>query len=223
MVEQGYDVPDRPGRIGTQPTPTHPLWYAELPGRRARQVTADVCVAVWCLVWVLVGTAVHAAVDSLVDPTLALADGAGSTARQLQDGGDQVARLPLVGEDAAAPFRSAASSVRGIEESTAGLAAQVGDLALLLAVLVPLTPVCLVLLLWLPARLAQARRAGAARSLRDGGAGPELFALRALSTQPLPRLAAVSADPVGDWRREDPQVTRELAALELRRLGLRPR
>jgi hypothetical protein len=45
--------------------------------------------------------------------------------------------------------------------------------------------------------------------------------MRALATQPLQRLAAVSADPVGDWRRGDPQVTARLAALELEHLGLR--
>ena len=101
-----------------------------------------------------------------------------------------------------------------------GLAEQVQDLAVLVGVLVPLTPVALVLLLWLPARLRQARRAGAARSLLDAGADPQLFALRALATQPLHRLGSVSADPVGDWRRGDPGVTARLAELELERLGL---
>lgn len=223
MVEQGSDVPYEPGRTGTQPATARPLWYAELPGRRSRQVLADVLVALWCAAWLWVGVAVHGAVSALVAPTRSLADGAGSTAEQLRAGGDQVARLPLVGEDAAAPFRAAAGSVGEIAASTTRLGDQVGDLALLLAVLVPLTPVAVVLLLWLPARLSLARRAGAARLLADGGADVELFALRALSTQPLPRLAAVSADPVGDWRRGDPDVIRRLAALELRRLGLRPR
>lgn len=209
------------GRALPDPPRRGLLWYADLPARRSRQVLADVSVAVWCAVWLLVGVAVHQAVSSLVGPTRALAGGADRTAAQLDRGGDGVARVPLVGEEAAAPFRAAAGSVSDIATQTAEIADTVGSLAVLLAVLVPLAPVCLVLALWLPARLRYARRAGAARALVDAGADPQLFALRALTTQPLPRLAAVSADPVGDWRRGDPVVTARLAGLELQRLGLR--
>jgi hypothetical protein len=217
--QQGTDVsrarlPGTPVRSGLQ-------WYAERPSRRARQVVADAAVAAWCLLWVVIAVAVHAAVSSLVPPTLALAGGAERTAEQLERGGDGVAGLPLVGEDAAAPLRSAAGAVDDIATSTTDLAGTIGDLAVLVAVLVPLTPVAVVLVLWLPLRLRQARRAGAARTLLDAGADPQLFAMRALTTQPLQRLAAVSADPVGDWRRGDPQVTARLAALELEHLGLR--
>ncbi len=213
---------DVPGRTGAGPAAGGLRWYADTPARRSRQVATDLAVALWCALWLLVGVAVHGAVSSLVSPTLALADGADRTAEQLDRGGDGLAGLPLVGSDSAAPLRSAADAVTDIAASTTRLADVVADLALLLAVLVPLTPVALVLLLWLPARLRFARRAGAARSLLDAGADPQLFALRALTTQPLPRLAAVSADPVGDWRRGDPAVTARLAALELDRLGLRP-
>jgi hypothetical protein len=180
-----------------------------------------VLVVAWCAVWVLVGVAVHGAVTALAAPALALSDGSDRTAVELREAADSAARLPLVGEDAAAPFEAAADAVGRITASSAGLADQIADLAVLLGLLVPLTPVCLVLLLWLPARLRSARRAGAARSLLDAGADPQLFALRALATQPLHRLGAVSDDPVGDWRRGDPAVTARLAGLELERLGLR--
>ncbi|WP_435378790.1 hypothetical protein [Aquipuribacter sp. MA13-6] len=182
----------------------------------------DAAVVLWCLAWALVGAAAHQAVRSLVAPTLDLAGGAERTAEQLQRGGDGVAGLPLVGEDVASPFRSAAGSVTDIAVSTTRLADLVGDLAVAVGLLVPLAPIAVVLLLWLPARLRFARRAGAASALLAAGADRELFALRALTTQPLPRLAAVSADPVGDWRRGDPEVTARLAALELEHLGLTP-
>lgn len=198
-------------------------WYADAPVRRSRQLMGDVLVLAWCAVWVAVGVAVHDAVASLVSPTLTLAGGADRTAEQLARGGDSLSGLPLVGDDASAPLRAAAAAVTDISTATTGLAEQVGDLAVLVGVLVPLTPVALVLLLWLPARLRWARRAGAAQALLDGGADQQLFALRALTTQPLPRLAAVSVDPVGDWRRGDPEVIARLAALELERLGLRSR
>ncbi|MFY1621377.1 hypothetical protein ACN269_34425, partial [Micromonospora sp. WMMD736] len=54
-------------------------------------------------------------------------------------------------------------------------------------------------------------------------AGEQLLALRALANRPLAKLAEVSPDPAGAWRREDPQVIRGLAALELRSAGVRIR
>ena len=218
---------DGPGHDGRRPTTrrAHPRlrWYADAPARRSRQLVGDVLVLLWCALWLAVGLLVHQAVSSLVSPTLTLAGSADRTAAQLERGGDGLAGIPLVGDDASAPLRAAATAVTDISTSTTRLAELVGDLALLVGVLVPLTPVALVLLLWLPARLRWARRAGAAQGLLDAGADPQLFALRALTTQPLPRLAAVSVDPVGDWRRGDPEVTARLASLELDRLGLRPR
>ncbi|CNW55684.1 transmembrane protein [Mycobacterium tuberculosis] len=47
-----------------------------------------------------------------------------------------------------------------------------------------------------------------------------LLALRALANRPPGKLAAVSTDPVGAWRREDPATMRALAALELRAAGI---
>ncbi|WP_380168288.1 hypothetical protein [Jannaschia sp. R86511] len=214
--------PDPFGGTRTLPAGRRLLWYAQTPGRRSRQVAADVAVLLWCLAWALAGWAAYRAVRLLVAPTLDLAGGADRTAEQLRRGGDGVAGLPLVGEDAASPLRSAADAVADISASTTRLADLVGDLAVAVGLLVPLAPVAVVLLVWLALRLRFARRAGAASAMLAVGADPQLFALRALTTQPLPRLAAVSADPVGDWRRGDPEVTARLAGLELDRLGLRP-
>ena len=51
-------------------------------------------------------------------------------------------------------------------------------------------------------------------------AGEQLLALRALTNRPPRKLAAISADPVGGWRHEDPGTIRALAALELRAAGI---
>lgn len=49
----------------------------------------------------------------------------------------------------------------------------------------------------------------------------DLLAASGLLGPRLPRiLAAVSTDPVGAWRREDPATMRALAALELRAAGI---
>ena len=50
----------------------------------------------------------------------------------------------------------------------------------------------------------------------------DLFALRAMSNQPLQRLSRISPDPAGAWRRGDREVIRDLALLELSDCGLRP-
>ena len=67
----------------------------------------------------------------------------------------------------------------------------------------------------------QANAVGTRRVL-DAAPDLELFALRAMANQPMPRLARISPDPVGAWRRGEPDVVRALATLELRDSGLRP-
>ena len=43
-----------------------------------------------------------------------------------------------------------------------------------------------------------------------------------LAGQPMHRLARISDDPAGAWRRRDAAVVRRLAELELRTVGLEP-
>jgi hypothetical protein len=62
--------------------------------------------------------------------------------------------------------------------------------------------------------------ARAAQAFLDEGADLDLFALRAMATQPMHVLAAISPDPVGAWRAGDRSVIDRLAEVELRRSGL---
>jgi hypothetical protein len=57
-------------------------------------------------------------------------------------------------------------------------------------------------------------------ALAATAAGQQLLALRALANRSPAKLAAVSADPVGGWRYEDPVVISGLAAIELRAAGI---
>jgi hypothetical protein len=66
------------------------------------------------------------------------------------------------------------------------------------------------------------RTATAGQRFIDADADLDLFALRAMATQPMHRLARVSDDPVRAWRDGDPDVVRSLALLELRDAGLSP-
>ncbi|MCT4574119.1 hypothetical protein N3930_45040, partial [Bacillus thuringiensis] len=65
------------------------------------------------------------------------------------------------------------------------------------------------------------RRSAAAQRFIDSSADLDLFALRAMSTAPMARLATISDDPVRAWRQGDREVIDQLADLELRRCGLR--
>ncbi|MBR7742373.1 hypothetical protein KC207_03590 [Phycicoccus sp. BSK3Z-2] len=196
--------------------------YSDLPARRTAQVVTDLCVLLWVLAWVWVGTAVHEATLTLAEPGRRL-EAAGSGFRgRMTAAGDQVDGLPLLEDRIATPFRSAADAGAGFESAGADLVAAVERFALVLGVVVAATPIVLVVLTWLLLRVRFARRAGAAQRFVDGAPDLDLFALRAMANQPMPRLARISTDPAGAWRRGDPEVVRALAVLELRASGLRP-
>jgi hypothetical protein len=76
---------------------------------------------------------------------------------------------------------------------------------------------------WLFLRWRFFRRKWVVTALAATAAGQQLLALRALANRSPARLAAVSSDPVGGWRHEDPMVIRGLAALELKAAGIRLR
>jgi hypothetical protein len=75
---------------------------------------------------------------------------------------------------------------------------------------------------WLFLRIRFFRRKWTALALAATPAGEQLLAMRALANRPLRKLASVSLDPVGAWRRDDVITIRGLAALELRAAGIRP-
>jgi hypothetical protein len=81
-------------------------------------------------------------------------------------------------------------------------------------------PILIALAVYLPPRWRFVREATAGRRFVDSSDDLDLFALRALTRQPLHRLARICDDPAGAWRRGEQEVVRELAALELRDSGL---
>ena len=76
-------------------------------------------------------------------------------------------------------------------------------------------PILIVGATWLVLRLRFVRRASAAQRFIDAEPDLDLFALRAMANQPMPRLAKISDDPAGAWRRGDLDVIHALAGLEL--------
>ena len=196
--------------------------YSDITARRLVQVASDVGIVLWVALWVRAAQRVHAVTMELAGPGRDLA-GAGSSFRgTMTTAGDGVDDLPLLEDRVAAPFRSAAGVGSEIEQAGTALVTAVEDLARVLAVTTALVPVLIVGFVWLVLRVRFVRRASAAQRFIDAAPDLDLFALRAMANQPMPRLARISDDPAGAWRRGEPDVIHALALLELRESGLRP-
>lgn len=198
------------------------MWYAQLPARRSAQMATDVAVLVWCALWVVAGRAVYAAVAAMAAPARELQQAGTSLSGNVRNAQAALADIPLVGERVSGAFGDLAGT--GTTMTSAGLQLEntVHQLAVVLGWSTVLAPVLVAVVPWLVLRLRFARRAEAAQRFIDSDADLDLFALRALSRQPMHRLAAISDDPSGAWRDGHPEVVRRLAELELRACGLRP-
>ena len=196
--------------------------YADTPGRRELQLVGDLGVAVWVVVWIWLGTVVHDAVMGLATPGRELDAAGSSLADRLRDAGSTVGDIPYVGDDAGRPFDGAGSSADQLAAAGRSQVAAVETLAFWLGLAVALIPVLIAVAVYLPPRIRFVRHATAGQRFLDSAADLDLFALRAMTHQPLHVLAKVSSDPAEAWRRKDPDVVRRLAALELKAVGLTP-
>lgn len=197
--------------------------YADLPVRRARQVVGDLLVVAWVVLWAWLATQVHDAAMQLAVPGREIDQAAGAMADQLREAGGAVEDVPLVGSGVGDGFEGAGSAADRLAAAGRAQVDAVERLALLLALAVVLVPVLIVLAFYLPPRIRFVRRASAGQRFLDSAADLDLFALRAMSHQPLHVLTRISADPVRAWREGDREVVRRLAALEMREVGIAPR
>jgi hypothetical protein len=195
--------------------------YARRPWRLAGQVTADVFVVVWAVVWWLLGDVAQQAVLSVAGPARDTATTAGRLSAQLGDAAEQASRVPAIGEQLRQPFDAASLSLTDLVANANQQVLSIERVADLAQWLVFGVPVAILLALWLPRRIRFVLRARAAQRFLDSTADLDLFALRAMTSQPLHVLARISPDPVAAWRAGDATVIHKLAEVELRRSGLR--
>ncbi len=195
--------------------------YASRPGRLAGQLIGDVFVLCWGVAWALVGIFVHQVVEVLAVPARETARTASRLVTNLRDAAEQASRVPGVGDDLRQPFDAASVTLGNVITSANQQVASIELLAVIAGWLTFLIPVAVVVALWLPRRIRFYRQAKASQQFLDSSADLDLFALRAMASQPLYVLAGVSDDPVRAWRDGDRQVIDQLAAIELRRNGLR--
>ncbi|SIR86059.1 hypothetical protein [Micromonospora avicenniae] len=195
--------------------------YADRFPTAARQFLTDLLVVVWVYAAIRGALWLHDLVQKLAVPGQKLEGAGGGLADNLAEAGGKVGRVPLVGDELTAPFERAAGAARALAEAGRDQQELVDQLAVALAVAVLIFPLGLVLVGWLPLRVRWIRRAGSAAKLATAPAGRDLLALRALAGQPLDRLTRIAPDVAEAWRRGDDATVEALAALELRRLGLR--
>lgn len=195
--------------------------YAQRPGRLIGQLLGDVLVVAWTVGWAVVGVLVARTVSMLAGPARETAATAQRLADGFSDAATQASEVPGLGEQLRRPFDSATASLGDLIGAADRQVAIIERVAALTGWLAFAIPVLVVLALWLPRRIAFYRRARAARAFLDSSADLDLFALRAMATQPMHVLAGVSDNPVAAWRAGDRRVIDQLADLELRRTGLR--
>lgn len=195
--------------------------YADRPLRRCAQLLCDALALAWIALWVWAATALHATLSALARPGVLLEDAGEGLTSHMAAAAETAREVPFVGEQLSEPFASMGATGEDLSAAGAGFQQTVADFALTLSLAVAVLPAVVALGVWLPPRIRWVRRAREARRLREMSAGAGLLALRALAAAPVDALGRVHADPVDAWRRGDERVVAKLAALELRRLGLR--
>jgi hypothetical protein len=164
--------------------------------------------------------AVHSAVSTIAAVGRQVETGANGVSDNLNSAGDSTDNVPLIGDTLSKPLRAASEAALDIASAGHSLDTTASWLAWVLALAVAAPPILFVAMPWLLLRVRFFRRKWTALTLAATPAGEQLLALRALANRPLAKLAAISVDPVGAWRREDAAAIHGLAALELRAAGV---
>ncbi|OBA81491.1 hypothetical protein A9W99_02405 [Mycobacterium sp. 1164966.3] len=199
------------------------LPYSTRPLRLFVQLMSDITVSLWTTVWVFVGLAVHSAISTIAVAGRQVESGSKGIAGNLASAGHGTQHIPLVGDAMSKPLTAASQAALDIASAGHDLDTTASWLAVVLALAVAATPILAVTMPWLYLRVRFFRRKLAVTALAATAAGQQLLALRALANRAPGKLAGVSEDPIGGWRREDPVVIRGLAALELKAAGIRIR
>jgi hypothetical protein len=195
-------------------------WYADGAARFTRQIIADVLAAGWVWFWIWFALGTRDGVLTARAPGNGLVSAGARVHDAFADAAGSAGRVPIVGGDLAGALGKGTDAGTTLSDVGHAQIEAVETVATWLMVALIAVPVVFLLVTWLPLRLRFARRAFAARRLRDTGR-TDLLALHALNTMSLAQLARFDDDPVDGWRRGDPEVIAVLASRRLARLGIR--
>lgn len=195
-------------------------FYSSSPLVRARQVTGDVVAIGLVVVFVVLGVGIAGFIGTFADLGRQLEEAGAGFQGTMQDASRALARVPLAGDAASAPFDGASGAGQSLADAGRQQQEGVARAALVAGLVVAGVPSLVVLWVWLRGRIAFARRASSTRSLLALPGGDDLLALRALTGRDARAALAVSPDPVAAWRAGEPEVVRRLADVALREAGV---
>ena len=203
-------------------------FWSETPGRRRREIAADVATWIWVAFWSVVAFRIHAAIAGFAEAGHALERGGAA----IRDAGTQVGSsldgIPLVGQGAGEVTRRAFG---GASEPFVFVGGEFVDLITLIARVLAILVLAVAIVPWLSrylpwraARLAELRSAMTAIRGRPRGVTREsidrLLASRALHRLSWEELLDHSRDPLGEFAAGR---YKALAKAELESVGLLPR
>lgn len=194
--------------------------YSPYPHHRSRQIVADALGVMLTVLIITIAVVVAESIRALGAVGRGLEDAGESISGGLTDAGNALGGIPLVGDAVRAPFDAAATAGGSVTDAGTNLVVLIDTLATVVGWLIALPALLVLLLVWVLPRIRFSRRSAEARRLIAAGLSVETLAVRALFRAPLATLASVHPDAGGAWRDGDPRVIRDLAGLELRRLGI---
>jgi hypothetical protein len=176
--------------------------YPSAARQRSAVIVKDLLVAVALLALAWLGSRVYTVVGRVGVITDALASAGSSVQGGLQSAADAVASVPLVGDSLQSALSTAGDASGGnVVDLAAAGARAIHHVALLLGVLTFAIPAFVLLVLYVPLRVAQTRRLRAARLVYRDEHDPQrrqLLAMRAVVGLPVDHLLQFTDDPVGD-------------------------
>ncbi|MET0590415.1 MAG: hypothetical protein ABWZ77_04495 [Naasia sp.] len=193
--------------------------YSASPGARTRQIIGDAAALGIIIGSILLGSATWAAIAAFGEFGRRVADAGEGLRSSMADASDALGSIPLVGEAASTPFATASGVGADLVATGEQQQALVATVAVIAGLIVAVLPALVVLRIWLPRRVASARRAALVSRLARTPSGIDLLALRALGAASPDVLLEVTADPVGAWRAGDPSVIRRLADIQIAAAG----
>ncbi|MBX9470891.1 hypothetical protein [Microcella sp.] len=196
--------------------------YSDYPAARTRQIIADIVGVISVIVVVTIAASIAAAIRTLAAFGRDLETAGLDFQAGLLDAADALGDVPVIGDGIRAPFDAAASAGQSVADAGRGQQQLVEFIAVSVGWSVALVPLLLIALIWLVPRVRFARRSGRMRAMIARGLTVDTLAARALARAPLGQLVAVHPDPAAAWRSQQPDLLRDLAAIELRRAGIRP-
>jgi hypothetical protein len=194
--------------------------YADHPDRRFRQILGDVLGLVVVLGAIPAGRGLYGWLSSYAEPWRELEVAAGGLADNLRGAADTIGSVPLVGDPVAESLTNAADSAAAMADAGRSLQDFVGATAGVAGVLLTGAALLLAVIFWIMPRIAWVQQADAARAVHADPDGMDVLALRALAGAPITQLAASGDGLLAAWREGDPEVIRNLAQVEMARLGL---